>query len=111
MTTVAVAAVDKPFRVLFSGNIDKTCEDLILLARKRGQEIELWDARRDGTGGKVILTVSKHEDVSEVPAPPLRVPMMDLIADSALHKGERALAVALRFARAYDYQDRRDARG
>ena len=108
MTT---AAASKPFRVLFAGNIDKTVEDLILLARKRGQEIELWDARRDGTGGKVILTVSKYGDVSEVLAPPLRVPMMDLIADSALHKGERALAVALRFARAYDYQDRREARG
>ncbi len=109
MTTVAVA--DKPFRVLFAGNIDKTVEDLILLARKRGQEVELWDARKDGSGGRVILTVSKYGDVNEVPAPPLRVPMMDLIADSALHKGKRALAVALRFARAYDYQDRREAHG
>ena len=93
--------VMKPFRVEFKENIDKTAEQLIMLARKRQQDIELWSTSKLGHA-RCILTVSKHGDVNEVMLPPLKVSMKDLIADSAVNKGQKALATALRFAQAYD---------
>mgnify|MGYP001586058474 FL=1 len=91
----------KPLRVQFSKDIDKSTEHLIQLAQSRRQDIELWDVSRLGNA-RCILTVGKHGDVNEVMAPPMKVSMKDLIADSAVNKGPKALATALRFAQAYD---------
>lgn len=108
-TTVKSIDTSKPLRMQFKGNIDKTTEDLIVLARKRGQAIELWDARNNRQ--QVILTVTAQGDVADVMVPPLKVPMMELIAQHALDHGPKAMARAMQFARQYDYEERRTVHG
>lgn len=99
--TVKPIDTSKPLRMQFAGDIDKTTEHLIMLARKRNQPIELWDARNNRQ--QVILTVTAQGDVADVMVPPLKVPMMEIIAQHALDHGAKAMARAMHFARMYDY--------
>ncbi len=106
--TTATPPIDtsKPLRMQFKGDIDKTADQLIVLARRRGQAIELWDARNNRQ--QVILTITAQGDISEVLTPPLKVPMMELIAQHALDHGPKAMARAMQFARQYDVEAQRN---
>jgi hypothetical protein len=75
----------------------KKLNDSVLKARQvalaKRESIEIVD------GNKVILTISAHGDVAEVPAPRMKANFRDLIAHAMLDHGRATREATLRLAR------------